>query len=426
MGNYRFRLSDMIPNAWFYKLKDMGRTRKQNTIHPTKKKQPPTSSSSTAAASTQPPEPKQSHLSHQRKSYYFTRELTPPPTSDSTFYNNSPRSTKASDTHFPADPPRKSSNNRRSTRRNRSSPRLVTSTATVSAGCSCRATIQSVWTKPDTTSEEYPNSPLDSSSDLESLLPECGSDRGLPADSFDGMVSWSSSCHCRLNNDIIIDMDDKPFNGQFDGFERIGEVELPPIITKQPFKFNDAINDMKKKKKKKKKDESNESTTITRSSAKFEERNANGSLFVKVVKENTISNSKEQRTSPVRRFSANSPGLKLRTNSPRIASRKIQAHGRKSVSSTTSSGSRRSTSGTFAVVKSSSDPQTDFRDSMVEMILENNIRASKDLEELLACYLSLNSVEHHDVIINAFKQIWFCPCSIAYYCAFPMLSSVFL
>ena len=59
------------------------------------------------------------------------------------------------------------------------------------------------------------------------------------------------------------------------------------------------------------------------------------------------------------------------------------------------------------MVKSSSDPQRDFRESMVEMILEYNLKASKDLEDLLACYLLLNSDEYHDVIIEVFKQIWF-------------------
>ena len=68
---------------------------------------------------------------------------------------------------------------------------------------------------------------------------------------------------------------------------------------------------------------------------------------------------------------------------------------------------RRSLSDSFAVVKSSLNPQRDFRESMVEMIVQNNIRTSKDLEDLLACYLSLNSDEYHDLIIKVFKQIWF-------------------
>ncbi|CAA0842391.1 Transcription repressor OFP3 [Striga hermonthica] len=60
----------------------------------------------------------------------------------------------------------------------------------------------------------------------------------------------------------------------------------------------------------------------------------------------------------------------------------------------------------LAIVKASVDPEWDFRESMVEMIVENNIRASKDLEDLLACYLSLNSNQYHGLIIRAFEQIW--------------------
>ncbi|XP_057772544.1 transcription repressor OFP1-like [Salvia miltiorrhiza] len=60
----------------------------------------------------------------------------------------------------------------------------------------------------------------------------------------------------------------------------------------------------------------------------------------------------------------------------------------------------------FAIVKASFDPEKDFKESMMEMIVENNIRAAKDLEELLACYLSLNSNQYHDTIIKVFEQIW--------------------
>ncbi|KAA8519607.1 hypothetical protein F0562_013948 [Nyssa sinensis] len=62
---------------------------------------------------------------------------------------------------------------------------------------------------------------------------------------------------------------------------------------------------------------------------------------------------------------------------------------------------------TFAVVKSSFDPQQDFRDSMLEMITEKGIRQPEQLEELLACYLTLNSEEYHDLIINVFRQVRF-------------------
>ena len=60
----------------------------------------------------------------------------------------------------------------------------------------------------------------------------------------------------------------------------------------------------------------------------------------------------------------------------------------------------------FAVVKSSSDPYNDFRKSMVEMIVEKQIFAAKDLEQLLQCYLSLNSYHHHGIIVEVFMEIW--------------------
>ncbi|GMI71975.1 hypothetical protein HRI_000866800 [Hibiscus trionum] len=139
------------------------------------------------------------------------------------------------------------------------------------------------------------------------------------------------------------------------------------------------------------------------------------SVSVKVVKEERITvketKKKKKNITGVRKLTVNSPGVRLRVNSPRISSRRIQlaaGHGRKSTSSSSSS----SLSGSLAVVKSSSDPQRDFRESMVEMIMENNIRGSKDMEDLLAYYLCLNSDEYHDVIVKVFKQIWFDLCDV--------------
>ncbi|KAK7359179.1 hypothetical protein VNO77_01127 [Canavalia gladiata] len=60
----------------------------------------------------------------------------------------------------------------------------------------------------------------------------------------------------------------------------------------------------------------------------------------------------------------------------------------------------------FAVVKCSLDPQQDFRDSMIEMIVEKQISQPEEMEELLACYLTLNSNEYHDLIIKEFKKVW--------------------
>ncbi|RWW59408.1 hypothetical protein BHE74_00033645 [Ensete ventricosum] len=61
----------------------------------------------------------------------------------------------------------------------------------------------------------------------------------------------------------------------------------------------------------------------------------------------------------------------------------------------------------FAVVKCSCDPQRDFRESMVEMIWEKGLGRPEEMESLLACYLALNSDEHHDVIVKVFRQLWF-------------------
>ncbi|KAD3068832.1 hypothetical protein R6Q59_035302 [Mikania micrantha] len=60
----------------------------------------------------------------------------------------------------------------------------------------------------------------------------------------------------------------------------------------------------------------------------------------------------------------------------------------------------------FAILKNSFDPQQDFRYSMTEMIIENRLRQREDLEELLACYLTLNCDEYHDLIIKVFKDVW--------------------
>lgn len=342
MGNYRFRLSDMIPNAWFYKLKDMSKSKSSSRI---RSHSHTTSSSSTSSSNLQPDKKRQPHnnLGCQRKSYYISRNLSSPAEtfSQNPICSNSPK--PSDNLHF-TEPPRKSSKKRRSTNyKRRNSPKLVNSS--VSATCSCRASVESVWTKADSTPEEYPNSPHSSSSSSSSpssILSQFNSDKIQTPEKSNPVTSISSSYDCRTDyiKKDTVNLDH--------GFQSVSKIDLPPIITK-PEKQ-------------------------------------------RIVKQ-------EQRI--VRRVS--SSGVKLRTNSPRITtnSKKIQVS-RKSVSSR-----RTSVTESFAVVKSSRNPQKDFRESMVEMIVENNIRASKDLEELLACYLSLNSDEYHDLIIKVFKQIWF-------------------
>ncbi|KAI9088591.1 hypothetical protein K1719_029705 [Acacia pycnantha] len=58
------------------------------------------------------------------------------------------------------------------------------------------------------------------------------------------------------------------------------------------------------------------------------------------------------------------------------------------------------------VVKKSEDLYHDFKRSMMEMIVEKNMFEQKDLEQLLCCFLSLNSSKYHPIIVQAFTDIW--------------------
>ncbi|KAG8384032.1 hypothetical protein BUALT_Bualt04G0075900 [Buddleja alternifolia] len=60
----------------------------------------------------------------------------------------------------------------------------------------------------------------------------------------------------------------------------------------------------------------------------------------------------------------------------------------------------------FAIVKRSEDPYEDFKNSMMDMILEKQMFDQKDLEQLLECFLSLNSRHYHEIIVQAFTEIW--------------------
>ncbi|XP_020593775.1 transcription repressor OFP8-like [Phalaenopsis equestris] len=58
------------------------------------------------------------------------------------------------------------------------------------------------------------------------------------------------------------------------------------------------------------------------------------------------------------------------------------------------------------VVKESSEPYADFRESMVQMIVENDLYAWDELNDLLHRFLSLNSPRHHNLILHAFADLW--------------------
>ncbi|KAJ7533693.1 hypothetical protein O6H91_13G059900 [Diphasiastrum complanatum] len=59
-----------------------------------------------------------------------------------------------------------------------------------------------------------------------------------------------------------------------------------------------------------------------------------------------------------------------------------------------------------AIVKITRCPYNEFRESMTQMIELINHSDLLDLEELLYCYFALNSPEHYEVIVEAFKAAW--------------------
>ncbi|KZV30551.1 hypothetical protein F511_05701 [Dorcoceras hygrometricum] len=42
---------------------------------------------------------------------------------------------------------------------------------------------------------------------------------------------------------------------------------------------------------------------------------------------------------------------------------------------------------------------------MLQMIFENQIHSRRDLQQLLDCFLQLNSPQHHETIIQAFMEL---------------------
>lgn len=330
MGNHRFRFSDMIPNAWFYKLKDMSKTSKSHSNHPKQPKTTTAKPKTTYSSSSFQPK------TTRRSSSSFKREAN----QSDKFVISSPVNPKFSDTQFP----RKSSSfsgkkpKRKTIYKPSPSPNFFISSLSSSSSYDDDEGDDSEF---DHVSHYFPD-------DHQSPPSDYGTDQN------EVVVS------CNWTTDIIIDLDtDKK---KVDGFH------------------------------------DKDSNFITEKSSTMEETNTH------------------QRKHPrTRKSVSKSSGIKLRSrssqNSPRVGRKKVISQQAKRKSSSSSS-RRESVSSScvlegFAVVKSTIDPERDFRESMVEMILENGVKGSKDLENLLACYLSLNSKEYHGVIIRAFEQIWF-------------------
>ncbi|XP_074315923.1 transcription repressor OFP1-like [Silene latifolia] len=335
MGNRKFKLSDMIPNAWFYKLKEMNKTSSMLKKHhlpspsPSPAPPPPEPQSSPPIFTVKPPLlPPSEPQGQSRKSYHITRELTTNLPKEVLILKSPPRKTKSS------------TKSRKSSRR--SSSISTCSSQSLSTFQSYRSESRSPPSPPPATETKVINSPNNVG-----LFHEDALLKFKAKDCYKQRTLKNALTHESKHFDIVIDVDNK-----------FG-IQLPPIITK-----------------------------------------------IETKPKNTIIINDKQK--PVRRMTVGSPGgVRLKVNSPKIIGRKQGQNGNKSVGRrSTSSKKKRSISESFAVVKSSFNPQRDFKESMVEMILQNNLTAAKDLEELLACYLSLNSDEYHDVIIKVFKQIW--------------------
>ena len=61
----------------------------------------------------------------------------------------------------------------------------------------------------------------------------------------------------------------------------------------------------------------------------------------------------------------------------------------------------------FVVVKRLKDPYKDSKRSMMKMIIKMEMFEAKELEQLLECFLILNSHQYHEVIVRAFTNIWY-------------------
>ncbi|KAK4797319.1 hypothetical protein SAY86_029645 [Trapa natans] len=376
MGNrHRFKLSDMMPNAWFYKLRDMRRASSTAANHNPSGKFSKTStpsgllSSMKATPTTIPPHVKA------RKTYYFPRDLSsgvlePPP--------QPLRSSKQA----PPPPSRKLWMN---TKPGAASPPLNKQVSLSSGSFSNRASTDSVWTR--TEDADSPDSIFDDGSS-----PELRIDRVLTPESFHSRRSMINPPSTIDYPDIAIHIDEDSFTKKPErpkawshNLDSSPNIELPRIITK-PSK------------------NSRKAAHVELEAAEREEKKTTEKNARKANRENGAG----RRRPPM----SSSPRPRLKIKSPRLAGKRLPEPARRTRAGTAASGSsssvsKRKLSGSLAVVKSSFDPQRDFRDSVVKMIVELNIKATKDLEELLACYLSLNSEEYHDLIIQVFKQIWF-------------------
>ncbi|URE04058.1 hypothetical protein MUK42_03743 [Musa troglodytarum] len=321
-----FLFSDMMPSAWFYKLKDMSHRGNKNHGAPHSTGSGLGVPSKTAAAATPKPfPPAETNLLPNRASCYY------PNRTEAERFSFSPTHSKAVDTHFPVEPPRQSKKKgRKKPLRSPTKPKLVASS--VSAGCSCRAA-RKTESSPEfpmvASLEAPPPYPLDYYVDVED--PEFQKTNYSDDDGFEynNLASWQ---HSKAGAGPRI---------------RLGLGAQTPSDHHKSWMKESEDNDV------------------------------------------------DDKVGIGHNVGLGPPQQEVRGVDHDIGG-----------GNEAEDGLIGELCGGEVVV----GPAEDFRDSMLEMIVENNIRASKDLEELLACYLSLNSDEYHDAIVKAFQQIWFDLC----------------
>ncbi|KAL6853760.1 hypothetical protein ACP4OV_019789 [Aristida adscensionis] len=365
MGRHKFRLSDMIPNAWFFKLRDM-RGARGGAAGPRGPAHAPAAASRPGrACGGVPGAPRHGAWLPHRTSHYYT-----PRAGDLV---GSPLHPKASGAQFPPlplSPPRRS--RRRHRRRSvRLAPPSASSSSgvvssPVSTGCRCgRKPEMAVVEAPDTPPCRRDRFVGYSDDDDEEEEEEVEGELKKPTlairadDKLDAKVITSAT-------EIIIDLRSK----------KTPDKALPPIVTK-PARRSPDVGELEDK------------------HIDFATHAGRGA-----------SPASEQSTPKPRRSVSSARRLKTRANTPRVAPKKLCKPPAPARSPAGAKPPPPPLAESFAVVKSSQDPRRDFQESMVEMIAENGIRTAADLEDLLACYLSLNAAEYHDLIVEVFEHIW--------------------
>uniref|UniRef100_A0A0E0DSX1 Transcription repressor n=1 Tax=Oryza meridionalis TaxID=40149 RepID=A0A0E0DSX1_9ORYZ len=377
-GRRKYRLSDMMPNAWFYKLRDMrARGGRGATAM-----QPPLSSPSSSslmrgsraaqqAGTSRLGTSSSSSLLPHRASYYYTtrdREVPPPP----------PPPPRGVDDQFPSltlSPPLPTRNCGRRRRVGRlgstemDGGELVLAPSDDQDGCSHQEPPVA-----DASGSSRRRRDMfigrDGGRGVEFRRRATTVDGPEEEDAVDVKVITSDA-------DIIIDL------GADDDDDDTPERVLRPVVTRPARRELDWCEPAEVKHV-----DLAELMTPRASSAS-------------ASSEKSISTGKPRRSSVSSRRR-----LKTRTNSPRLAACRKGKPTARATTTTTPTPTRPPLAHSFAVVKTSSDPRRDFLESMEEMIAENGIRDAGDLEDLLACYLSLNSGEYHDLIVEVFEQVW--------------------